>query len=112
MIMSKETILMEFEIDVSDPSSQKDGNSLYYLILKRTKRLIIGDRLGVLNALRYWFSLRSDPFTLIAVNLVQDLQITELKPELKKLRKEIESGKAFLPYYNEWVERALKAITK
>jgi hypothetical protein len=41
-----------------------------------------------------------------------DLKIKELKPDLEVLRKEIESGKVFLPYYNELVDNALSALSK
>lgn len=58
-----------------------------------------------------WFSLGEEPYTMLAVDLVENLKIKELKPELETLKKDIESGKIFLPYYNEWVDKALKAIS-
>jgi hypothetical protein len=47
---------------------------------------------------------------MIAVALVNDLVISELKPELTNLKQDIESDKVFLPYYLKAVDRALKAI--
>ena len=84
---------------------------MYDLIIKRAKHLILEDRFGVIGVLKEWLSLRKDPITMIAVNLTTDLIIPELKPDLEILRKEIASGKVFLPYYNEWVDKALKAIS-
>ena len=48
---------------------------------------------------------------MLAVDLAKNLNITELKPELENLKKDIASGKIFLPYYVEWVDKALNAIS-
>ena len=49
---------------------------------------------------------------MLAVYLAREFQIYELKPELENLRKDIVSRKSFLPYYVEWVDKALKAINE
>jgi hypothetical protein len=109
--MSKEEVLAEFDIDLKDPVSLKDGEYLYEQILVRAKRTIINDRIGMVEVLRYWLSLRKALYTMMAVDLIKDLVISELKPELNILMEDIESGKVFLPYYKQWVDRALKAIS-
>jgi hypothetical protein len=48
---------------------------------------------------------------MLAVDLANNLHITELKPELENLKKNIASGKIFLPYYAEGVDKALNAIS-
>lgn len=83
---------------------------MYERILNRAKRLIVSDRSGVVAALRYWLSLRHVSFTVIAIWVIEELKLIELKPELLALRNDIESGKAFLPYYVDWVDRAIKVI--
>lgn len=108
--MSMDEILAKFEIDFEKALPDKGGEYLYADINKRAKELIIIDRLGVIQTCKYWFSLRKEPYTMLAVSLVENLKIRELKPDLEALRKDIESGKAFLPYYNEWIEKALNAI--
>ena len=108
--MSKEEILAEFEIDFKSPGS-KYGEYLYQDVIKRAKDLILKDRLGVIEACKYWFSLRKEPYTMLAVDLANNLHITELKPELENLKKNIASGKIFLPYYAEGVDKALNAIS-
>lgn len=110
--MSRDEVLAEFEIDFEKSISDKGGEYLYADINKRAKKLILVDRMGVVETSRYWFSLRKEPYTMLAVDLIEKLQIKELKPELEILRKEIESGKVFLPYYNEWVDKALSALAK
>jgi len=109
--MSRDEVLAEFDIEFEKAVSDKGGEYLYADINKRAKRLILIDRPGVIAACKYWFSLRKEPHTMLAVDLAGNLKIRELKPELETLRKDIESGKAFLPYYNEWVDKALKAIS-
>jgi hypothetical protein len=109
--MSKEEILAEFDIDLNDPVSVKDGEYLYEHILVRAKRMVVNDRIGMVEVLRYWLSLRKDLYTMMAVDIIKDLVISELKPELNILKEDIESGKIFLPYYKQWVDRVLKAIS-
>jgi hypothetical protein len=109
--MSKEEVLAEFDRDITNQGYKPDGNIIYRIIFQHAAQLILTDRLGVIDALRYWLLLRDDPFTVFAINLIQDLVIKELKPDLEKLRNDIESRNTLLPYYNEWVDRALKAIS-
>jgi hypothetical protein len=109
--VTKEEVLAAFDIDFKDPESQKDGPYLFEHILRRTKGLIISDRAGTIEALKYWLSLRKEPQTMMAVNIANNLALRELTPELITLGRDIESGSVFLPYYKGWVERALKAIS-
>jgi hypothetical protein len=108
--MSKEEVLAEYDIDLKQFENDKDGSFVNQALLTRTKRLILKDRLGVVEALRYWLSLRADGLTMTAVDLIGYVNIPELKPDLECLKKEIESGKTFLPDYNYWVDRSLKSI--
>ncbi len=108
--MSKDKVLEEFETDFTDPGSHYSGEYLYEHIVRRAKYLIKEDREGVIEACRYWFSLRKEPHTMLAVYITKDLIIKELKPDLEKLKHDIESGKVFLLYYKRWVDEALAAI--
>ena len=110
--MSKEEVLAEFEIDVKEYENEKMAGLFDQSIKSRTKRLIASDRSGVLEALRYWLRLRDSGLTVTALIVIADVNIPELKPDLECLRKDIESGKVFLPYYNSWVDRALKVISE
>jgi hypothetical protein len=109
--MSKEDVLAEYDVIFKKYENDKT-NFVNQVLLERTKQLIVKDRLGVVEALRYWLSSRESGLTVAVANLIADVNIPELKPELKCLRKEIESGKIFHPYYNYCVDRALKAISE
>jgi hypothetical protein len=111
-MMSRKDVLAEFEADFKKAEPDKNGEYLSADLKKRAKRLIITDRSGVIEACKYWISLRQEPYALLAVSLVMDLGIKELKSDLVHLRKDIESGKVFKPYYNELVDKALKAISE
>ena len=109
--MTKEEVLAAFELDIQkgDP---RMGESTTEDIKKTAQKLIIQDRDGVIEALRYWLSLRDKGLPMVAVYVIADVYIPELKPDLERLRAEIESGKeVFHPSYNYWVDRALKAIS-
>lgn len=110
--MSKEEVLAEFDIDIKEYEDEKQAGLFDQSILNRVKRLIISDRPGVVEALRYWLRLRQRGLTVTALNVIADVNFPELKPDLECLKKDIESGKVFLPYYIYWVDRALKAINK
>ena len=91
-IMTKEDVLAQFDLDIQR-MEPKMGESTTEDLKKTVKRLIINDRLGVIEALRYWLRLRDVGLTLTAVILIWDAVIPELKPDVICLKKEIESGK-------------------
>ncbi len=109
--MSKKDVLTEFNIDLKTYENEKMAGLFDQAIENRTKRLIVSDRPGVVDALRYWLRSGDRVLTVTATNLIADVNIPELKPDLECLKKEIESRKIFLPYYVDWVDRALKAIS-
>jgi hypothetical protein len=109
--MTKEEVLAAFELDIQkgDP---RMGDSTIEDIKKTAKTLIIKDRSGVIEALRYWLRLRDSGLTMTAVSIIADIYIPELKPDLECLRADIESGKVFHPSYNYLVDLALKNINE
>jgi hypothetical protein len=109
--MTKEEVLAAFELDIQKEDPRM-SESTTEDIKKTAKTLIIKDRDGVVEALRYWLRLRDDGHTMAAVYVIGDVYIPELKPDLECLRADIESGKVFLPYYNYWVDLALKTINE
>lgn len=109
--MTKEEVLDAFETDIQrgDP---RMGDLTIDVITKTAKTLIIQDRSGVIEALRYWLSLRDIGLTATALHVIIDVYIPELKPDLESLRAEIESGKALHPSYIDLVDLALKNINE
>jgi hypothetical protein len=81
-------------------------------ITKTAKTLIIKDQAGVIEAPRYWLSLRHNGLTPTALSVISAVKIPELKPDLECLKADIESGKALHPSYLDLVDLALKAISE
>lgn len=109
--MTKEEVLAAFELDIQNEDPRM-SESTTEDIKKTAKRLIIQDCSGVIEALRYWLSLRDIGLTMVAVAVIDNVCIPELKPDLERLRAEIESGKVFHPSYNYLVDLALKTISE
>jgi len=44
------------------------------------------------------------------MNIAADLKLRELKPDIERLLEDVRAGKAFWPYYEEFIVPALKRI--
>jgi hypothetical protein len=109
--VSKEDILTEFEIEFEKTASDKNGEYLFINISKKAKKLIAKDRPGIIDVCKEWLSLRKEPYTLLAVDIIKNLKISELRPELIQLKKDIESGRTFQLFYVGLINLAIKAIS-
>jgi hypothetical protein len=109
--MPKEDVLAAFELDIQK-GNPRTGDSTIEDIKKTAKTLIIKDRAGVIEALRYWLRLRHRGLTPTALSVIIAVKIPELKPDLECLKADIESGKALHPSYLDLVGLALKAISE
>ena len=47
---------------------------------------------------------------MLAVKIAKELRLSELTPYLENLRNRIETGKAFFPFYLQWVDEALQSL--
>jgi hypothetical protein len=110
--MSKEEVLSELQKDIERNKNEKYGEYFYDDVKKRLKYLIISDKIGVIEVLRSWINMRHPQYTIVAAWLAGDFMITELKPDLEKLREDIRNGKSFKPYYVKFIDNSLKAIDK
>jgi hypothetical protein len=106
--VTKEGVLAEFELDINN-GDPRMGDQTIEDIKNTAKTLIIKDRGGVIEALRYWLNLRDWGLTPIALNVITAVRIPELKPDLESLKVDIESGKALRPYLVYLVDLALKS---
>ena len=108
--MAKTDVLEVFDSALNDPGALKSGEYLEEHIVNYAKEMFINDRTGVIDALREWLVLREEPKTMLAVKVVEELTIKELKEEIINLKKDIEGGKAFLPFYVRSVDKALSVL--
>jgi len=109
--MTKEEVLAALELDIQK-GEPRMGDSTTEDIKKTVKTLIVKDRDGVIEALRYWLGLRDIGLTITALCVIAENYIPELKPDLECLRAEIESGKVFHPSHNYWIDLALRNINR
>lgn len=108
--MSKDEVLAGLETDMDDPGAEKSGEYLRKHIIERSRRLLMTDRRGLVEALLEWLSLRSEPRTMLAVRVACELRLSELRPEITILREDIAMGRFFPGYYLRWVDDALDAL--
>ncbi len=111
--MSKETVLRQIMRIWDDPRYEKDGTYMYHIMLKRLKKLINSDRDGVIDAMRYWLSLDDYGKKRAAEDVVGDLLLKELRPQLVQIKKNILKGEHYdlpIEHYLYPVEQALKAL--
>lgn len=107
--MSKEDVLSAFQTDFNNPGSLKSGEYLEEQIVKRARWLFPKDPSGVIEALREWLLNRQEPHTMLAVTVIEELAIVQLRNELLSLKDDIVQGKIFMPFYVDDVDKALKA---
>ncbi len=108
--MGKREALDAFETDLTNPGSLKSGEFLEDRIRERAARLIPGDRAGVVDAFRDWIARRSEPFTMLAVDVARMESLTELEPEVEGLQRDIAAGLCFRPHYVRRVDAALVVL--
>jgi len=88
------------------------GEDLYRFFLRITKPLISSsdstNRKGLIEDLRKWLKLKNEPRTMLAVEIATTYQLAELKKDIEALLEDIKKGKAFHPYYEKNVSKALE----
>lgn len=108
--MAKNDVLMVFETDLKDPGALKSGEYLAEHVLRHAHELVLSDRIGLVEVLDEWLKLRQEPQTMLAVAIVRELHVREMRDELTRLRVDIERGGVFLPFYLRYVDKALAAL--
>jgi hypothetical protein len=79
-------------------------------VMGHARQAAATDREGLVEALREWIHLRRDPETMLAVSVVQDLELSELAGDLQQLRDEIAASAVFKPHYQAPVDEALAVL--
>lgn len=108
--MSGSDVLATLEGELDAFPVRAPAPDLYRHMLGVAERIALAQRPALAAALRTWIAARTEPRTMIAVNLVQELAMSELQPDLEQLRDDIRKRKAFLPYYTRWVDEALAKL--
>lgn len=107
--MTKQQILNWLEGEIQGYPSRATGNECEDHIVQLVGHVIEPDRNGVVEAMREWIEQRGKR-TLLAVRIVAEYKLRELKPHMLRLLDEVRVGKVFSPYYEEFISPALKRI--
>ena len=110
--MSKEDVLAKFQKiwEKEEYSRDENGWYLYEDLRENAKNLMTNDREGVIEAARYWLSLREVPRTQYAMSLSKDLVLKELKRDIEGVREDIIARRNYPAPDTYWADRALKAL--
>lgn len=110
--MTAEQIQAWLEEEIANYPERASGTELYRYLINRTTSLAKTDRKALAGALASWLRLREEtgPQTILALEIAAAHHLFELRDEIEKLLNDIRAGKAFLPYYEQWVTRALDQI--
>tara|TARA_A100001391_G_C4997236_1_gene259744 strand:- start:495 stop:806 length:312 start_codon:yes stop_codon:yes gene_type:complete len=95
---------------VEEFPSRASGEDLYEYIRKQSAGLVDRSRVDFSNVMMNWLSLRSEPKTMLAVDLIGFYQLSELKGELESLQAEVTEGRVFKPFYDKEIRKTLSLI--
>ena len=99
-----------FDDEVASFPRRASGEELYEHMAKLAEIAITEDSKSVVAVMTQWLQLRSEPKTMIAVDLAGKYRISELKGELESLLFDVVAGKAFKPFYERPIRKALAMI--
>jgi hypothetical protein len=109
--MSKSEVLNNLAETLENPGSMKSGEYLEEQVRQQLERALLVDRLGVIEALNDWVLLREEPQTMLAVQMAVNFRLYELLNPIKVLGEDIAAGRIFFPFYKQWVDEAIKALS-
>jgi hypothetical protein len=108
--MTKDDVLRILETDFTDPGSYKSGEYLAEHIFWHIGLLIQNERQYIIEILNDWLNLRIEPHTMLAVRTADKFDVSELVPQIKALKHEIENGNSFPRYYIQRIDKALMKL--
>lgn len=103
-------LLYVLDAEVADFPSRASGEQLYEHLNKIAVRYVVSERQELVAALNEWLLLRSEPKTMLAVDIAGKLHLTELCSALEDLLVDVEQGKAFKPFYVRPIKAVLSII--
>jgi hypothetical protein len=96
--------------EIDNFPSRASGEDLYEHINKISNRLIRDSREDFITAMAHWLQLRSEPKTMLAVTIIGENHLVELKEDLEELLDDVEKGKTFKPFYERPINKSLRMI--
>ncbi len=108
--MNSAEIMTWLEEELAVFPERASGEELYTYLFKRTIPLVELDRESFVTALSEWLNLRSEPRTMLAVEIATKHHLKELRDDIEKLLNDVEKGRAFKSYYNDPIRDALQKL--
>lgn len=109
--MSFHDVLDLLEGELGRHHERDSGEDLFRDVLDLARRIIAGDREGLVEALDAWLKQRSSPRTQIAMEIAGQLKLTEVRSELERFREDVLSGKHG-PRRDPWlIDKAIQAMS-
>jgi hypothetical protein len=108
--MTGEEIRAWLDDELANFPERTSGEELYAYITRRTAGVAETDRASLVEALSGWLKLRSEPRTMLAVDLAAKHRLTELRGEIADLLDDVRDGEAFRPFYDRPILEALERL--
>ena len=103
-------LLKILDAEVAAFPNRASGEQLYEHINKIAACYVVAERQKLVAALAEWLVLRSEPKTMIAVDIVGKQHLSELRPALENLLQDVQTGSVFMPFYARPIKIALAAL--
>ena len=100
--MTKQEILNWLEGELQGYPERATGNECEDFIVRIAGRVAKSDRNELVEAMRDWIMQRGDR-TLLAVRIAAEHKLRELRLDIQQLLEDVRAGKAFSPYYEEFI---------
>ena len=96
--------------EVDDFPSRLSGEDLYEFVVRLSREISEDSREDFVIAMTNWLRLRSEPKTMLAVELIACHRLSELTTELEALLDDVSKGVAFKPFYDAPIKKTLAMI--
>lgn len=98
------------EEELANFPERASGEELYAYLIKHTIPLVEADRDSLVQALAEWLRLRSEPRTMLAVEIAASHKLHELRSEIEVLLHDVKGGQAFKSFYQKPISDALNEL--
>lgn len=108
--MVNSDLMARLNHEVDSFPARASGEDLYEHLGKVLAVAVNEDRQGAVAVMLRWLQLRSEPKTMLAVDLAGKYRVYELKDELESLLLDVLAGKVFKPFYERPIRKSLAMI--
>ena len=108
--MTKDQIIDQLDSQLERFHPTDPAEDVYSHLNHFTEQLVISERPALLEALRDWLGLRSEPRTMLAVDIAASHGLGELRPEIEGLLADVQRKKVFKTYYERPIRKALEKL--